>query len=163
MDSPHDLHGVMKDNSHQKLLGALCLSLIPGLSIMIARILVVDDEKLVRWAISNCLKRDSHEVFCAQDGEEAVEKARKIAFDLVITDFKMPGMNGGELLKQLKQLIPNAKVMILTAYIAEPDKQKIMNLGACEYVEKPFIVDEIRNRVQAALSMDNGLFRAMYQ
>ena len=123
---------------------------------MMARIMVVDDEKLVRWSISNGLRRDSHEVFCAQDGAEAVEKAKKVAFDLVITDFKMPGMNGAELLKQLKQLAPQTKVMMLTAYNAELNKQIAMELGACEYIQKPFIVDEIRNRVQAALSMDNG-------
>ena len=71
---------------------------------MMPKIMIVDDERLVRWSISNGLRKDSHEVFCAQDGEEAVEQAKKITFDLVITDFKMPGMNGAEVLKQLKQL-----------------------------------------------------------
>jgi DNA-binding response OmpR family regulator len=117
-----------------------------------ASILVVDDEKLVRWSISNGLRKDNHEVVCAQDGKQAVAKAKETAFDLVITDFKMPGMNGAELLTHLKRLDPAPKVMILTAYSAELSKQTAMDLGACEYIEKPFLVDEIRRIVQALLS-----------
>ncbi len=120
-----------------------------------ARIMVVDDERLVRWSISNGLKKDSHEVFCAEDGEEAVEKAKQNAFDLVITDFRMPGMNGAEVLEHLKQLSPETKVMILTSYSAELSKQRAMELGAWEYMEKPFVVDEIRDLVQTALSINN--------
>ena len=120
-----------------------------------ARIMVVDDERLVRWSISNGLKRDSHEVFCAQDGEEAVEEAQKYAFDLVITDFRMPGMNGAEVLEHLKQQSPETKVMILTSYSAELSRQRAMELGAWEYMEKPFVVDEIRDLVQMALSINN--------
>ena len=121
-----------------------------------ARIMIVDDEKLVRWSVSNGLRRDDHEVFCAENGEEAVEKAREIAFDVVITDFKMPGMNGAELLEHLKRLCPETKVMILTAYSAELNKRTAMELGACGYIEKPFVVDEIRNLVRVALSTHTG-------
>lgn len=115
-----------------------------------AKIMIVDDERLVRWSISNILRKDSHEVFCAQNGEEALEKTTSISFDLVITDFKMPKMNGVELLEKLKQLSPATKVMILTAYSAELSKQKALELGACEYMEKPFMLDldRIRGLVQ---------------
>ncbi len=125
--------------------------------------MVVDDERLVRWSISNSLKRDSHDVFCAQDGEEAVEKTRKTDFDLVITDYKMPGMNGAELLQYLKQQNPKTKVMIVTAYSAELSRQAAMEMGAWEYIEKPFALDEIRHLVQAALAADNGAQSAIYQ
>jgi CheY-like chemotaxis protein len=117
-----------------------------------ASILIVDDEKLVRWSVSNGLRKDKHEVVCAQDGKQAVAKAKETAFDLVITDFKMPGMNGAELLTHLKRLNPAPKVMILTAYSAELSRQSAMDLGACEYIEKPFLVDEIRRIVQTLLS-----------
>ncbi len=117
-----------------------------------ARIMVVDDEKLVRWSISSGLERDHHEVFCAQSGEEAIEKAKEENFDLVITDFKMPGMNGAELLEQLKKLNPETKVVVLTAYSEELSMRRAMKLGACEYIEKPFVVDEIRELVKNALS-----------
>lgn len=117
-----------------------------------ACILVVDDEKLVRWSISKGLRRDSHEVVCAQDGEQAIAEAKETAFDLVITDFKMPGMNGVELLMHLKQLDPAPKVVILTAYSAELSRQTAIDLGACEYIEKPFLVDEMRELVRTLLS-----------
>lgn len=117
-----------------------------------ARIMVVDDEKLVRWSISNGLKKDSHEVFCVENGEDAVEKAAEMTFDLVITDFRMPGMNGAELLEQLKQLSPETKIVMLTAYSAELDRKTAMKLGAYEYIEKPFVVDEIRDLVQTVLA-----------
>ena len=117
-----------------------------------ASIMIVDNEKLVRWSVSNALKRDRHEVFCAQNGEEAIEKAKKIFFDLVITDLKMPGINGTELLLQLKQLSPKTKTIILTTCRTEIVKQMSMNLGACGYIEKPFLVDEIRKLVQMILA-----------
>jgi two-component system, NtrC family, response regulator AtoC len=116
-----------------------------------ASIMIVDNEKLVRWSVSKGLKRDRHEVFCAQNGEEAIEKAKKIFFDLVITDLKMPGINGTELLLQLKQLSPKTKTIILTTCSTEIVKQMTMNLGACGYIEKPFLVDEIRKFVQMIL------------
>ena len=118
-----------------------------------AKIMIVDDEKLVRWSVSNGLRRDSHEVFCAENGEKAMEKAKEVAFDLVITDFKMPGMNGAELLDQLKRLSPDTKVMILTAFSAELNEQTALELGACGYIEKPFVVDEIRELVHTVLVM----------
>ena len=117
-----------------------------------AKIMIVDDEKLVRWSISSGLERDDHEVFCAQSGEEAIEKAKEVDFDLVITDFKMPGMNGAELLEQLKDLNPDTKVVVLTAYSAELSMRRAVKLGASEYIEKPFLVDEIRELVQTVLS-----------
>lgn len=119
-----------------------------------AKIMVVDDEKLVRWSISNGLTRKGrHEVVCAQDGEEAVEKMKESFFDLVITDFKMPGMNGAEVLAHVKQLSPETKVMMLTAYSEELSRQMAIELGACEYVEKPFIIDEIGVLVSTALQI----------
>ena len=120
-----------------------------------ARIMIVDDEKLVRWSVSNGLRRDSHEVFSVEDGEKAMEKAREMAFDLFITDFKMPGMNGAELLDQLKKLNPNTKIMILTAFSAELNKQTALELGACGYIEKPFVVSEIRDLVHKVLGTDS--------
>ena len=117
-----------------------------------ANIMIVDDEKLVRWSVSNGLRKDDHEVFCANDAEQAIAKAKEATFDLVITDFRMPGMNGAELIRQLKRLSPETKVMILTAYSAELSRQKAIELGACEYIEKPFVVDEIRALVETMLS-----------
>ena len=117
-----------------------------------ASIMVVDDEKLVRWSVSNILKRDRHEVFCAQNGKEAIEKAKETFFDLVITDYNMPGINGLELLIQLKQLSPETKVVILTTYSAKVSERMTMDVGACGYIEKPFLVDEIRKVLQTVLS-----------
>ena len=123
-----------------------------------AKIMIVDDERLVRWSISNGLRRDNHEVFCVQDAEQAVEKVKKNFFDLVITDFNMPGMNGAELLDHLKRLSPKTKIMMLTAYSAELSKQKAIELGACEYIEKPFMIDEIRSLVQSLVKNCSLIF-----
>lgn len=116
-----------------------------------ARVMVVDDEKLVRWSISNGLRKDGHEVVCAQDGEEAVGKAKEFCFDVAITDLRMPGMHGTEVLEILKRLCPETKVMILTAYSGELSREAAIERGACEYMEKPFVVDEIRDTVRKVL------------
>ena len=118
--------------------------------------MVVDDERLVRWSISNGLKKDAHEVSTARDANEALQKAENQPFDVVIVDYRMPGMNGIELLQILKQRCPHTKVIMLTAYKRELDPQLIVDMGAWECLEKPFVVDEIRKIVNAALAA-NGM------
>lgn len=117
-----------------------------------AKIMVVDNEKLVRWSVSIGLKKDQHDVFCAKNGEEAIEKAKTAFFDLVITDLDMPNTNGTELLVQLKQLTPLTKIIVLTACNMNVSKQMTMDLGACGYIEKPFLLEDIRKLIQMILA-----------
>lgn len=115
-----------------------------------ARILLVDDESNVLKAISRLLRE--HEVTALTSPEEALILALKTEFDLVISDFRMPGMNGVEFLTSLMRIQPETIRMILTGYAdLESAQQAINEAGVYRFLNKPWNNIEITNAVQAGL------------
>ena len=80
------------------------------------RVLLVDDEAIVRDSVSEWLKNDNYDVECACNGEEAINHVKAARFDTAVVDLKMPGMDGMEVMKRLKQSAPQILVIIITAY-----------------------------------------------
>lgn len=115
------------------------------------RILVVDDEKSMREVLRIFLGNEGYDVSVANNGEEAIEAVKKDIFDLIITDMKMPKAGGLELLKSAKQLSPDTVVVIITAFGSADSAVEAMKLGAYDYIQKPFQMDEIRLVVKNAL------------
>ncbi len=115
------------------------------------RILVVDDESGMRDFLSIMLKKDGYDVALAESGEEALRSVQKEIFDLVITDVKMPGIDGIDVLKAVKEASPETIVIVITAFAATETAVEAMKLGAYDYITKPFKVDEIRLVIQKAL------------
>lgn len=115
------------------------------------RILIVDDEKGMRDFLSIMLKKDGYEVVSAENGTEALSVVQREIFDLVISDVKMPDMNGIDLLRAIKELSPETVVIMITAYGTTESAVEAMKLGAYDYITKPFKVDEIRLVIQKAL------------
>ncbi len=117
---------------------------------MPARILVVDDEpkllELVRWI----LERNGFEVIEAQNGREAIEKVQDELPSLVLLDVMMPDMNGFETLREIRKL-SNVPVIMLTVQSSEADKVHGLELGADDYVTKPFSHRELVSRIRAVL------------
>lgn len=107
------------------------------------KILVVDDDEALRSVLEETLVSFNYQVTTASDGQEALEKLKQENYDLVITDIKMPRMNGNELLKEIKQVSPGIPVVIITAYPAAYSQQWIMEEGADGYLTKPFHIDKI--------------------
>ena len=116
-----------------------------------ASILVVDDELSMREFLKILLEKDGYHVTTAADGKLALELAGQHPFDLVISDIRMPGMSGLELLAQLKQLKADIGVIMITAFASPDDAVAAMKHGAFDYITKPFNVDEIKSVVRAAL------------
>ncbi len=114
------------------------------------RILIVDDEEPLRQFIGRNLAARGYEVLTAQDGWEALRLFEQSAPDLIILDILMPGLNGLEVLKRIRQasLVP---ILVLTALDQEADKVTALDLGADDYLTKPFGVGELLARVRAAL------------
>lgn len=110
---------------------------------MAARILIVDDEDYVRDLIRNALEPCGFEIATAASGEEALEELQRAEFDLVLSDVVMPGMEGLELLKQIRKRHPGVKVVILTGYAREQNISDFLLNGAEEYLLKPFQVHEL--------------------
>jgi len=122
----------------------------------VSRILVVDDESLMREFLTESLMAQKYEVDSAESGERALELINNENYDLVLTDFKMPKVSGMEVLKKALEKAPDCKVVIMTAYGTVENAVEAMKTGAFDYIEKPFSLDEILILVKRALD-----FRAL--
>jgi len=116
-----------------------------------AKILVVEDNPGTRELLRELLSQEGYTVKVARDGKEALLRVRKDNFDLVLTDVKMPQMNGIQLLKELQKIIPHTKVVIVTATADLEIAVKAMKFGAYDYITKPFCLDSILQKVKKAL------------
>jgi len=103
-----------------------------------AKILVVDDEAAIRESLCDWLSDVGYEVLTAENGPQALEIIEREKLGIVITDLVMPGMDGIELMKTAKSILPNIEVIIITAYGSIPTAISAMREGAYDYIEKPF-------------------------
>ncbi len=115
------------------------------------KILVVDDEKSMREILQIFLKNEGYSVSIANNGESAIEAVKKDIFNLVITDMKMPKASGLDLLKRVKKISSDTVVVIITAFGTTESAVEAMKLGAYDYIQKPFQLDDIRLVVKNAL------------
>ncbi len=111
---------------------------------MNAKILIVDDEDLIRWSLSESLKPDGYEIITAKSGEDAVKIYIDESPDLVLMDIKMPGINGIEALKRIKQNDEYAQVIMITAFADVNTALQAMKAGAIDYIIKPFNIEEVK-------------------
>jgi two-component system response regulator PilR (NtrC family) len=118
---------------------------------METRILVVDDEISMREFLGILMEREGYRVDLANSAESAVALLQSASYDLVISDVKMPGMDGLALLAQVKKLAPDTAVIMVTAFSTAEHAVEAMKLGAYDYIAKPFNVEEIRIIVRNAL------------
>lgn len=116
----------------------------------IEKILIIDDEKLVRDFLIETLKRKNFDVHGFDSGQKALTHLKDHQYDLVITDMKMPGLTGIDVLKKIKELSPNTMVIIITAYGSIENAVEAMRLGAFNYLIKPFSPDSIEAVVEKA-------------
>ncbi len=114
-------------------------------------ILVVDDEPSMRTTLSILLRREGYQVSQAGDGAEALEMVAQGGYDMVLTDLRMEGVDGMELLRQVKAANPQAEVLIFTAYGTVASAVEAMKLGAYDYIGKPFDEEELLLKVARAL------------
>jgi DNA-binding response OmpR family regulator len=116
------------------------------------KILVVDDEEKICRNVEKILSKDDYEVSYALNADDALEKMAKESYSLLISDIIMPGMNGLEFLKLVKNQWPLTKVIMFTAYASTDTALKAIRLGALDYIPKPFTPDELRLPVELALA-----------
>jgi two-component system, NtrC family, response regulator PilR len=120
----------------------------PDTAAIPARVLIVDDERSMRELLSIVLRRDGYEVLTAEDGAAAVELLKQQRFDILITDIRMPQMNGVDLLREAKQIAPDLVSIIMTAFASTDTAVEALRLGAADYVHKsPNAASELRLRV----------------
>jgi DNA-binding NtrC family response regulator len=117
-----------------------------------ARILIVDDQEVMRDSLAATLAREGHEVVAASDGPAAIDRlGAPMRCDLLITDLKMPKMTGVELLQAARKLRPEMPVIVMTAFATVATAVEAMKQGAYDYIQKPFDGDEIKLLVDRTL------------
>lgn len=124
------------------------------------KILIVDDEKVVRESLCHWFEDDNYLVDTAEDGETALKKYTKEKYDLLLVDMKMPGMSGLDLLTKIKAIDADAVIILITAFASVPTAISALKNGAYDYVTKPIDPDELAHLVkraleQKALKMEN--------
>ena len=107
------------------------------------KILVIDDEDIVRLSCSRTLVPEGYELKMAKNGEEGLRMIEEDSFDLVLTDLKMPNMDGIEVLANIKKKWPAIDVVIVTGYQTVETAVRAIKLGAFDYIEKPFTPDAL--------------------
>jgi CheY-like chemotaxis protein len=124
-----------------------------------ARVLVVDDETLVRGVVGRMVAKADHEVHEASDGVEAVERVREGDYDVVLLDINMPEMNGIEVISKLRDIAPELPVVAMSGGGLLPKSLLLANanlLGASETIEKPFKPEELVATIERALASCDG-------
>jgi DNA-binding NtrC family response regulator len=110
------------------------------------RILICDDETGVRESL-NLILEDMHELDFASSGDEAIQKVKNRKYDGILLDIKMPAKDGLETLEELRQISPDMRVIIVTGYQSVETAAKAVQLGAMDYITKPFESDEVKEKV----------------
>jgi len=122
----------------------------PGSTASLRKLLVVDDDPSVRHALWITF-RDFYNVTLADCGDKAIETFKADPVDVAVLDIRMPGKDGMEVLRLLKELDPNVEVVLLTAYETVEYIREALRLGACDYITKPFHVEQLRAAVGNAM------------
>lgn len=117
-------------------------------------VLIVDDEKNIRMTLSQALESLELDTDTAVNGEEALAKLEEKHFGLILLDLKMPGMDGMEVLRKVREARPDIKVIIITAHGTIESATEAMKLGAVDFLQKPFAPEEIRELVTKVLDRD---------
>ncbi len=117
------------------------------------KILIVDDQFGIRILLNEVLQKEGYRTYQAANGIQALEIVKDDTPDLVLLDMKIPGMDGIEILKRMKAMEPDIRVIIMTAYGELDMIQEAMNLGALTHFAKPFDIDDIRAAVRQYLQV----------
>ena len=134
------------------------------MSMSVPRILIVDDEEIVRESLSGWLEKDGYQVSTAPDGPAALETLRAGTWSILLVDLKMPGMDGLQVLEAARKLQPEAAVVMITAYATVETAVKAIKLGASDYIVKPFDPEELSLMIQRivgqqAIARENAILR----
>ncbi len=115
------------------------------------KILLVEDEAVVRESVRDWLIEDGYNVECVETGEEALERIKQEEFGVVVLDLRLPGIDGLQVYEHVKEVAPETKGIIVTAYPSKETQEKAKRLGLLDYLPKPFKVEDLEKIVSGAL------------
>ncbi len=123
-----------------------------------SNLLIVDDEQSYRQLLSLVFEGDGHHIRTAMNGREAVEMLKEKPAEVIITDVKMPDMNGIQLLRAARELLPDVGVVLMTAFATVETAREAFKLGADDFIQKPFDVEELKIIVKKAFERQSLIF-----
>src|SRR4029453_12783371 len=115
-----------------------------------AKVLVIDDDSAVRESIERMLRSAGHSVQTVATGEEGFELSRRDSFDVILSDMRMPGLSGLDVLRKMRDVKVDASFIVMTGFGSVDSKIEAMTLGAVDFGQKPFFRDELVMRVRSA-------------
>ncbi len=116
-----------------------------------SKILIVEDEAVVRESLRDWLTDDGYEVECVDTGEEALERIKKEEYGVIVLDLRLPGIDGLHVFEEAKELKPETRGILITAYPSKETLEKAKRLGLLDYLSKPFKVDDLEKIISGAL------------
>jgi CheY-like chemotaxis protein len=115
------------------------------------RVLLVEDEAVLRESVRDWLTEDGYDVECVETGEEALERIKKEKYGVIVLDLRLPGIDGLQVFEQAKQLEADTKGILITAFPSKESQEKARNLGLVDYLPKPFKVEELEKTISGML------------
>lgn len=115
------------------------------------KILIVEDEAVMREGVRDWLIEDGYEVECVETGEEALQRIKEEEFGIIVLDLRLPGIDGLEVYEQAKDLRPETQGIMITAYPSKETREKAQRLGLLNYLTKPFKVEDLEKTIKGAL------------
>jgi DNA-binding response OmpR family regulator len=116
------------------------------------RILVIEDDEEMRSLLTDFIEESGYAADTVETGSDALRKIARQRFDLIITDYRMPGLSGLDILAGIKKLQPGAHIIFITAFGSEETHRKVLERGAIAYLEKPIHLDELRILMEKIIS-----------
>ena len=115
------------------------------------KVLLVEDETVVRESVRDWLVEDGYDVECVETGEEALERIKQEEFGVIVLDLRLPGIDGLQVFEHAKEITPETKGIIITAYPSDETREKAKKLKLLDYLAKPFKVDDLEKTIDGAL------------
>lgn len=120
-------------------------------------ILIVEDEKDVREVMSGMMEYFGYATQIVGSGEEALDKLKDTSFDLIITDLGLPGIDGREMVKQIRTDGIKTPILVTTGVELENDKAAFEKYNSCDFIQKPFRVDDLNQRISNLLNLNKSI------
>lgn len=116
------------------------------------KVLIIDDEELICWSLKKVLERDdTYAVSCAYNGSDALQNIHDNQFDVVITDLRLPDVKDYDIIKKIKDIAVATPVIVISAYLSDPDLDDMVREGAFRCINKPFEIEDVLGEVRAAV------------
>jgi DNA-binding NtrC family response regulator len=126
-------------------------------------VLIVDDEEIVRRAHLRSLERSGCEARAAEDGARAIHEMEQHPADVILLDLRMPGLDGMDVLKTIKQRWPDSEVVVITGYPTIESAKEAVRLGACNYIAKPVGPDDVIKAANEAMTQKRWALRSVHK